>query len=62
MSSTLTWIVLAAAGAGLVALYLASLLNLDPLSTIGGAMIGGGVGGWIAKRQAAQRSEQERES
>ncbi len=54
--ATLTWMVLAAAGAGLVALYLVSLLSLDPVSTIGGAMIGGGVGGWIAKRQAAQRA------
>ncbi len=53
---TLTWIVLAAAGAGLIALYLVSLLSLDPVSTIGGAMIGGGVGGWIARKQAEQRA------
>ncbi|MDP6479740.1 MAG: hypothetical protein QGI75_06820 [Phycisphaerales bacterium] len=57
MVSTLRWIVLAAAAAGLIAAYLASLLQLDPVSTIIGGAIGGGAGGWIAKKQTDARSD-----
>jgi uncharacterized membrane protein YeaQ/YmgE (transglycosylase-associated protein family) len=55
--NTIRWIVLAAAAAGLIAAYLASLLQLDPVSTIVGGAVGGGVGGWIAKKQTDQRSD-----
>ncbi|MDP6986749.1 MAG: hypothetical protein QGG74_01775 [Phycisphaerales bacterium] len=57
MFNTIRWIVLAAAAAGLIAAYLASLLQLDPVSTIVGGAVGGGVGGWIAKKQTDQRSD-----
>lgn len=56
MVSLIRWVMLAAIAAGLVAAYLASLLQLDPVSTILGGAIGGGVGGWIAKKQTDQRS------
>ena len=53
--NTLMWIICAPIAAGLIAAYLAALLTLDPVSTITGAAIGGGAGGWIAKRQRDQR-------
>ena len=56
MVSLLRWVVLAAVAAGLVAAYLASLFELDPVSTILGGAMGGGVGGWIAKKQTDQRN------
>ncbi|MDP7071075.1 MAG: hypothetical protein QF561_06980 [Phycisphaerales bacterium] len=59
---TTRWVLLSAAGAAIIASGIAAMLQLDPVSTIAGAAIGGGVGGWIARRQTAQRSEGERES
>lgn len=40
----------------MIAAYLASLLEMDPVSTIAGGAIGGGLGGWIAKKQTDQRA------
>jgi len=53
--ATLAWITCAAVAAGLIGAYLSELLSLDPASTIIGAVIGGGAGGWIAKRQRDDR-------
>ena len=36
--------------------WLAAVLDMDPASTITGGVIGGGVGGWIAKKQRDQRA------
>jgi hypothetical protein len=47
---------LAAVAAGLIAGYFASLFQLDPVSTILGGAVGGGVGGWIAKKQTDQQN------
>ena len=56
MLSLIRWVVLAAVAAGPIAADLAAIMQLDPVSTILGAAIGGGVGGWIAKKQTDQRA------
>ncbi len=55
MAVTIRWILLSAAGAAVIASGIAAMLQLDPISTIAGGAIGGGVGGWIAKKQRDQR-------
>jgi hypothetical protein len=56
MYRTIRWIAFAAIAAGLIAAWLAAVLDMDPASTIAGGVIGGGVGGWIAKKQRDQRA------
>lgn len=56
MSTTIRWIVLAAVAAGFIGAIVAKLADISPVSTMIGAAIGGGIGGWIAKKQADQRN------
>ena len=56
MSRTIRWLAFAAVAAVLIAAWLAAVLDMDPASTITGGVIGGGVGGWIAKKQRDQRA------
>ena len=56
MSTTVRWVVLAAVAAGFIGAIVARMADIAPVSTVIGAAIGGGIGGWIAKKQADQRN------
>ena len=56
MSTTIRWIVLAAVTAGFIGAIVARMAGIAPVSTVIGAAVGGGIGGWIAKKQSDQRN------
>jgi|TARA_B110000196_G_C21041492_1_gene612698 hypothetical protein len=56
MNATVRWVVLAAVAAGFIGAIVARMAGIAPVSTMIGAAIGGGIGGWIAKKQGDQRN------
>jgi hypothetical protein len=59
MNATVRWVVLAAVAAGFIGAIVARMAGIAPVSTVIGAAVGGGIGGWIAKKQADQRNSSE---
>ena len=58
MMQYVLWIGVSGLIAGVIGSFIASTFNLDPTSTVIGAAIGGGAGGWIAKQQTDSNAEE----
>ena len=54
---TLLWIIIASAGAAIIAVFVARMFDMDELSMVIGGAIGGAIGGYIAMKQQDRRQD-----